>query len=350
LLSRLISGLGVGIVSLVIPLYLAEISPSKLRGTFVATYQLAITLGIVVSFAINYIYSLNADWRWMFAMGVFPAIFQFIALFFVPETPAWLFKQGQSDRAVATLARLRQDQEWRSQLEAMKSAASPTQKEGKWKDLLAPSYRFVLLIGLFLSTFQQITGINTVIYYAPKIFQTAGFASATGAILATLSIGMINVFATGVASWLLDKVGRRLLLLLGTAGMALSLGFLAFAFFIASPLIGKISVICLMCYVAAFAIGLGPATWVVISEIYPMEIRGKAMTVATFANWFFNYLVSLTFLSLIKSLGAQGTFCIYALLSAVTFWLVFSYLPETKGKTLEEIENLLVPSKKSASS
>lgn len=341
LIGRFVSGLGVGVIALSAPLYLAEVSPPHYRGRFVACYQLMIALGILVSFLVNYIFSLSADWRWMFAIGIFPALFQMVALFFLPETPAWLFKHGLHDHAILTLGRLRKDKEWMHHIEEMKTAASPL-KRGAWKSLFHSKLRFVLLIGIILSSFQQITGINTVIFYAPKIFQTAGFASATGAILATLGIGIINVLVTFVSTWILDKVGRRQLLLIGTAGMALSLGFLSLAFFFQSQMIGMIALFSLMAYVAFFAIGLGPVTMVFISEIYPMKVRGKAMTIAIFVNWVFNYLVSLTFLDLIGGIGARGTFLMYALISALAFWFVFRYIPETKGKSLEEIESHLV--------
>lgn len=340
--GRAISGFGVGIVSLAAPLYLAEVSPPRFRGRIVATYQLAITVGILASFVVNYAFSFSANWRWMFALGIFPALFQMFALFFLPETPAWLFKRGLHDHAVLTLSRLRKDREWVHQVEGMKASATSPTKEGGWRALFSSKLRFVLIIGVCLSAFQQITGINTVIYYAPKIFQTAGFASATGAILATMGIGVINVIATVFSVWLLDKLGRRRLLLWGVAGMAFSLGFFAFAFFLKSAMIGKIAVVSLAAYVVFFAISLGPVTWVLISEIYPMKVRGKAMTIATFVNWLFNYLVSLTFLDLIHAIGSEGTFFIYALLSALAFWFIFYYIPETKGKSLEEIENLLI--------
>lgn len=341
LIGRCVSGIGVGLISLSAPLYLAEVSPPHYRGRFVAAYQLAVTLGILASFIVNYAFSLSADWRWMFAIGIFPALFQMLALFFLPETPAWLFKHGLHEHAILTIGRLRKDKEWMKQIEAMKSSASP-QKKGAWISLFSPKMRKVLIIGVLLSAFQQITGINAVIYYTPKIFQTAGFASTSSAILATLALGIINVCTTIVATWILDKLGRRRLLLIGVCGMAISLGFLASAFFLQSAMIQKIAVISLMAYIASFAIGLGPVTWVIISEIYPMKVRGKAMTIATFINWFFNYLVSLTFLDLITSIGSGGAFLLYATISICAFWFIYRYIPETNGKSLEEIESLLV--------
>jgi MFS family permease len=188
---------------------------------------------------------------------------------------------------------------------------------------------------------QQITGINTVIYYAPTIFQSAGFTSVNGAILATVGIGGINVIATIISAWLLDRAGRRFFLLLGVGGMVVSLAVLSLAFFMQSAAIDKISVGSLLAYVAFFAIGLGPVTFVLISEIYPLRIRAKAMTLAMFVNWFFNYWVSLTFLDLVGWLGQAGTFLLFTLISLASFLFILRWIPETKNRTLEEIEKEL---------
>lgn len=337
LFGRFISGLGVGIVSLAAPLYLAEISPSRYRGSFVSLFQLAIAVGILVSFAVNYLFAASENWRWMFVMGIFPALVQMLALFFLPETPAWLFKRGFEKHALLIIARLRRDTLWKKQVDAMKNAAAP-QERGGWKTLFSPKLRYILIIGSILSACQQITGINTVIFYAPKIFDVAGFHTTAGAIVATCGIGIINVLATGLSVWLLRKMGRRTLLLIGTVGMALSLAFLAIAFFTQWGFIGRVSVFSLMGYVAFFAIGLGPVTWVILSEIYPLKVRGKAMTVVIFVNWACTYLVSLTFLQLVAKLKIQGAFLLYALVSALAFWFIYRFIPETRGKSLEEIE------------
>ncbi len=335
--GRFISGIGVGVVSVVGPLYLSEVSPPHLRGTFVSTYQFALAIGILISYYVNYSFAEAADWRWMFAIGILPALLQMAALLFLPETPAWLFKQGKDERAIAALHRLRKDKIWMKQLDAMKSAASP-HKHGSWKTLLSPSLRYVVMIGIALSCFQQITGINAVTYFAPKIFQTVGFSSSTGAILASIWLGIINVSFTLFAVWLLDKAGRRILLLICCAGMICSLAVFSCASYVHSAHLGTISIVSLMGYVAFFSIGLGPVTWVILSEIFPLKIRGKAMTVALFVNWVFNYIVSLTFLDLMTSLGSHGAFLIYAVITVIALVFVYRYIPETKGKSLEEIE------------
>jgi SP family galactose:H+ symporter-like MFS transporter len=340
LLGRIISGIAVGIISVTAPLYLAEISPPTRRGGIVSAYQLAITLGILGAYLINYIYAEKAEWQQMFIIGILPAAIQLLALFFTPESPAWLFKNGRSRRAIIVLERLRIDRHWEGHIDEMKKAASSKGKRA-WKLLFSSKLRTLLLIGVFISAFQQITGINTVIYYAPRIFQGAGYTSAISATFATLSIGIVNVLATLVSVWLLDRVGRRRLLLIGIAGMVVSLASLAITSFLHSSLIDEVAVIGLMSYVTFFAIGLGPITWVLLSEIYPLKVRGKAMTLATFINWLCNYFVSLTFPNLLVSIGIGGSFCLYGVISILAFWFVLKYVPETKGKSLEEIEILL---------
>jgi SP family galactose:H+ symporter-like MFS transporter len=340
LFGRLVGGVAVGLTSLVCPLYIAEISPPRHRGTFVSSYQLAVTVGILLSFIVDYMLSESGNWRWMFALGLFPALIQMGCLFFISETPPWLLKQGKEEQALAVLKKLREGKHWINQIDVMRSVASP-HKVGTWATLLSPKLRFVLLIGLVLSSFQQITGINTVIYYAPKIFEIAGFTSSASALMATMGIGIINVLATLLSVWLLDRIGRRILLLVGVAGMALSLLLLSGAFFFSSSLIDKVSLCSLMAYVSFFAIGLGPVTWVLLSEIYPLKIRSKAMATAVFVNWGFNYLVSFVFLDLMHLFRAEGTFLLFALISIVALWFVYRFIPETRGKSLEEIESIM---------
>jgi sugar porter (SP) family MFS transporter len=242
-----------------------------------------------------------------------------------------------SVQARAVLLRVRKATEVDSELAEIE--ASLRQQEGGWRELLSPGLRPALIIGIGLAVFQQFTGINTVIYYAPTIFKFAGFQSAA-AILATAGVGIINVLLTIVALWLLDRAGRRPLLLYGLTGMILSLGVLGFAFLSPdmTPVMAGVSVGSVMVYVACFAIGLGPVFWLMISEIYPLKIRGRAMGVAAVANWGSNLLVALTFLSLLRSIGRPWTFWLYALVGLIAWFFVFRRVPETKGKTLEQIE------------
>jgi sugar porter (SP) family MFS transporter len=340
LFGRIVSGIAVGVISVVAPLYLAEIAPPNHRGAIVSTYQLFITLGILGAYAVNYIYGKKADWQEMFMIGSLPAAIQLLALFFTPESPGWLFKNGKSRLAILVLERLRLDRDWKSHIDEMKHSASSRNKK-TWRVLFSSKLRAILFIGLFISAFQQITGINAIIYYAPRIFQGVGDTSATSATFSTLSLGVVNVLATLISVWLLDRIGRRKLLLIGIAGMVISLCSLAIPSFLHSSFIDEIAVISLMSYVVFFAVGLGPITWVLLSEIYPLKVRGKAMTLATFVNWFCNYFVSLTFPNLLAFMGIGGSFLLYGVISMIAFWFVLKYVPETKGKSLEEMEQIL---------
>lgn len=292
-ISRFITGIAIGISSVVCPLYIAEISPREKRGSLVSVYQLAIALGILSAYISSYRLSFEGNWRLMFALGGVPAFLQLLGLLWIKDS-------------------LKKQEIFKKQRIAIKT----------------------LIIGVGLSIFQQITGINAVIYFAPKIFEQAGYTDVSASLYATIGIGIINVFATLVSVWLLDKVGRRPFLLVGSLGMALSLVVLAFAFYTNQLNIDQIAPISLMAYVAFFAIGLGPVVWVVISEIYPLQVRSKAMSIAIFANWSFNYLISLTFLSLIEILSIALTFFLFAAICILCFWFIYKSVPETKGKKL----------------
>jgi SP family galactose:H+ symporter-like MFS transporter len=335
--GRLVVGIAIGIASFTAPLYISEISPADVRGKLVSLNQLMITIGIVCSYLADYALAGIRGWRAMFGLAAIPAVILLIGLFFVPESPRWFVNQGLRVQARAVLLRVRKATEADSELAEIERSLS--QQEGGWRELLSPGLRPALIIGIGLAVFQQFTGINTVIYYAPTIFKFAGFQSAA-AILATAGVGIINVLFTIVALWLLDRAGRRPLLLYGLVGMILSLGVLGFAFLSPdmTPVMAGVSVGSVMVYVACFAIGLGPVFWLMISEIYPLKIRGRAMGVAAVANWGSNLLVALTFLSLLRSIGRPWTFWLYALVGLIAWFFVFRRVPETKGKTLEQIE------------
>jgi len=340
LIGRFITGWGIGIASVVVPLYIAEISPPKHRGALVSLNQLAITIGILVAYLVDYLLANDALWHEMFGFGFIPAIFLFIGLFFVPETPSFLASKGKKEKAIKMFERFNLAYE---EKEVFKETEKPKEIV-RWSHLLDKAIRPALFIGLGLSIFQQITGINTVIYYAPRIFQFSGLTSATAATLATLGVGIINVIMTILALWLIDKLGRRILLIIGLIGMVISLGTLGLAFHLSSAhhisqeWVGIIAVATLMTYISFFAISLGPVAWLIISEIYPLGVRGRAMGIAIFANWVSNYFVSLTFLSLLEHLGTTGTFFLYAVIGLFALWFVLRRVPETKGKTFEEIQ------------
>jgi MFS transporter, SP family, galactose:H+ symporter len=337
-IGRVVVGVAIGIASFTAPLYISEISPAEVRGRLVSLNQLMITIGIVCAYLADYALADARAWRWMFGLAAIPGAILLVGLFYVPESPRWYMRQGDRTRARVVLARIRKASDIDPELAEIETSLG--QQEGSWHELLSARLRPALIIGVCLAAFQQFTGINTVIYYAPTIFQFAGLQSKSVAILATAGVGVINVLMTVVALWLLDRVGRRPLLLWGIVGMIVSLGILGFGFLSPSltHVLAPISVACVMVYVACFAISLGPIFWLMISEIYPLKIRGRAMSVATMMNWASNLLVALTFLSLLNTLGKPLTFWLYALIGVIAWIFVLRMVPETKGRTLEEIE------------
>jgi sugar porter (SP) family MFS transporter len=341
----LLIGVGIGVASMLTPLYLAEIAPAASRGSVTSLNQLCITLGIVVSYLVGYAFAGKSDgWRWMLGVGAVPGAVLAAGMPVLPESPRWLAGHNLVAEAEAVLRRLRA-----SSAEAARELASlrtDLRREGgrlvPWSGLLAPHLRPALIMGIGLAMFQQITGTNTVIYFAPQIFQAAGLSSASVSILATAGVGVVNVALTLVSIWLIDRAGRRALLLWSLVGMAVTLAVLARGFAAgASGASAWITVLSVAAYVAFFAVGLGPVFWLLIAEIFPLAVRGRAMSVATISNWGFNLVVTVTFLGLISLFGRTGTFLIYAMLTMAAIVFTAILVPETKGRSLEEIENAL---------
>jgi SP family galactose:H+ symporter-like MFS transporter len=338
IVSRVVLGLAIGLASTNVPVYLSEVAPPHARGWVVSLFQLAVTVGIVVAYLTDYAFAGIEGWRWMLGLAVAPAFVFGAGMFFLPETPRWLIHGGHYEVAHRVLLRIRGLDDVNVEMEEIKASLAQQAESGHWSDLLHQQVRPALVVGLGLAVFQQITGINTVIYYAPKILQTAGFNSASGAILATAGVGVVNVGMTILAMFLVDRAGRRPLLLVGIAGMIITLGVLGLSFRYPSGQLAWIAVICLMGYVASFAISLGPIFWLLIAEIYPLKIRGLAEGTAATFNWASNLVVSLTFLTLIEKLGASSTFLLYAIASVASWFFAYYFVPETKGRTLEQIE------------
>ncbi|MGI4857646.1 MAG: sugar porter family MFS transporter [Janthinobacterium lividum] len=345
LAGRLLVGIGIGGSSMLTPLYLAEIAPAKTRGALVSCNQLAVTLGILVSYLVGYALASSGSWRWMLGLSAIPGMLLGLGMFLLPETPRWLAGHGHTDLARASLRRLRGakaniDAEV-TQLKADLRSDDKTsiQKQTSKKDRLAQ--RLPLIVGVGLAIFQQVTGINTVIYFAPMIFQAAGLSSASAAILATAGIGVVNVVMTVVAIRLVDHVGRRVLLLWGIGGMGVSLTLLAFVFlFGKGPVLSWLTAASLTAYIGFFAIGLGPVFWLLLSEIFPLAIRARGMAAATIANWLANLAVALTFLNLTALLGRPGVFFAFAALSFVALAFTYRLVPETMGLSLEAVDAL----------
>ena len=335
LAARFVIGVAVGVASMLTPLYIAELAPPNIRGALVTLNQLAIVTGIVVAYYVDYLFSGSANWRAMFISAVVPSVILLVALMFLPESPRWLVVRGRVDAAFRILDRVESTDEARRHLEELKMVTETDRL--RFRDLFRGRFSKPLMIGVGLAIFQQITGVNAIIYYTPTILQMAGFKSAQSAILATVLVGGVNLIVTMAALLLVDRLGRRPLLLVGIGGMMVSLTLLGYLF--GAPHVSRVAILSgVLVYLACFAIGLGPVFWLLISEIYPTTIRGQAMSVASVTIWIFDLVVSVTFLSLIGAVGAKFSFWIYAAACVVAFLFAFWLLPETKGRTLEEIE------------
>ncbi len=354
IIFRIIGGLGVGAASMAAPLYIAEISPARIRGRMVSLNQFAIVTGILVVYFVNFFierygasvsdsWNLNYGWRWMFGSGALPSLLFFLLLFTVPESPRWLAKAGRLAEAKDILTKIDGPDHAESELSAM--TGNLALENGSLKQLFEPGMRLLLVIGLTLATLQQITGINVVLYYAPEIFKDIGFSMDT-ALLQTIAVGAANLIFTLIAIWTVDRFGRKPLMIIGAAGMGISLLVLGTGFFLQQN--GAWALVFVLGYVACFSLSLGPVVWVILSEIFPIRIRGRAMAVATVMLWIACYLISQTFPMmndhpvLVEKFHHAFPFWVYALFCAVTIWFVLKFVPETKGRSLEEIEKMWI--------
>ncbi len=341
-IGRLVVGLAIGVTSVAAPMYIAEMAPARIRGTLVSLFQLAITVGILLAYVVDTGLAGSGSWRWMLGLAVLPGALLVVGMLGLPESPRWLVKRGRTAEARTVLGRVRAGGLVEGELAAIASDVAHEQT-APWSELLAPTIRPALVVGMGLAVLQQVTGINTVIYYAPEIFESAGFASAQAALGATMGIGVVNVLSTIIAIWLVDRVGRRPLLLVGLAGMVSSLVVLGAGFRgDVHAGIGPVTVACLALYIVFFAFSMGPIVWLMISEIYPTRIRARAIGVATASNWGANFLVTLTFPALRQALGSGATFWLFAAFGVLALVFTWRRVPETKGKSLEEIERVWV--------
>lgn len=332
-------GFAIGVASYIVPLYFSELSPAKMRGSFIALNTIAVTGGIFLSNLTGWGLSTSGNWRLMLGIGLAPAIFLLLGIKFLPESPRWLVKQGKLAQAREVLLRFRKNfQEAEDELIEIKVSLktfSSFREEIKNRNV-----KRVLLIGIILAIIQQVTGINTILYYAPILFQTFGFQSITSLMLLTLAVGFINFMMTIVVMRRVDVVGRRSLLLKGLIGMTLSLFALGFFLqFTPTFLVKSMLIISLFTFIAAYGGSIGCIFWIVIAEIYPLNIRGMAMGMASSVNWTTNFIISLTFLTLLEKIGTSYTFYCYGFLCFLSFLFCLKYLPETAQKTLEELES-----------
>jgi sugar porter (SP) family MFS transporter len=338
--ARLFGGLAVGAASVLSPMYVAEVSPPKNRGMLVTIYQLTITLGILCSYTINYgLHDVENNWRWMFATGVVPSVIFFVGLFFIPESPRWLYKAGRKEESLKVLTRIGGESLAKVEIQEIAETLSENSASVSIGELFRPKSRKVILIGFFLAILVQISGINTIVDYAPKILLAAG-VEIKNALLQTSLLGLINFLFTFVAVFFVDKIGRRLLYLIGSMGMVITLLLLAVSFYMKME--GIFTLVCIMSFIAFFASCIGPVFWTLVSEIFPNRIRGKAVAFASFTQWIFNFFVVLLFPHFLASFGGAATFLFLAVMSLIQWLFTYLYVPETKGKSLEEIEKLWV--------
>jgi sugar porter (SP) family MFS transporter len=335
---RIIVGFGIGAASMITPMYIAELAPPAIRGSLVTFFQLAVTIGIAVAYWVDLAFA-NAGmgWRPMFAVALIPGAILALGMLFLSETPRWLASKGRWDDASAALEHTVHGQEKQQELEDIRKTIEEEQKTDP-RELLRPGLRLALLTGVGLAIFQQLVGINTVIYYAPTIFGYAGFSSASTEILATSVVGVVNVLSTILSLFLVDRLGRRALLIGGIVGMIVTLAAMGIIFAIGPTHAGWFVLVCLLVYIISFAIGMGPVFWLMTSELFPNRLRGSGASISSLFNWAANLAVSITFLTLINVAGKPGTFWIYAFLGVLAFIFCWVLVPETKGKTLEQIE------------
>lgn len=340
-ISRVLGGIAVGVASILSPMYIAELAPAKSRGTLVSLNQLAIVIGIQVAFFSNYLLVNTGDnnWRWMLLVMAAPAILLFFSMFLVPESPRWLVAWGRNDDALKVLIKTSGKESASFELKEIEETLK-NQEVSTFRELLAPKVKPLLFIGIILAVFQQITGINTIMYYAPKIFADVG-QSNDSALLQTILIGSTNLVFTLVLMVLIDRFGRKLLIIIGSTGMMLMLTGLSILYF-SSQTSGVLVLVFILGYIAFFAASLGPALWVVATELFPNRLRSKGMSIAIVALWIACSIVSISFPVMLERLSGGITFLIFALICLANLLYVLKYVPETKGKTLEELEKEFV--------
>lgn len=341
---RFIGGVGIGIASILSPMYISEIAPANIRGKLISIYQLGIVTGILLIYFVNagiaglndHTWNVETGWRWMFGSGLIPSLVFICSLVSTPESPRWLGAQGRWKEAEAILEKINGKQQAAEEMNTIRESIST--RQSPFSELLKPILRKPLLIGIILAIFSQVTGINVIMYYAPEIFKATGSGSSS-ALMQTVWVGSINLLMTLVAIKYVDLLGRKKLLLIGSAGMAICLALVGFAFFTNSTS-GYWVLANILVYISFFAISLGPLTFVVVAEIFPTNIRGRAMGVAIFFLWLAVYIVSQTFPILLNAIGSAYTFWIYMVTSVLAFLFIWKMVPETKGKTLEQIQEM----------
>jgi SP family xylose:H+ symportor-like MFS transporter len=349
-LFRIVGGIGVGIASMVVPMYIAEIAPPKRRGALVGNYQLAIVIGIVVVYFVNYFIALQGNatwnltigWRYMFGSELIPSLLFLVFIFLIPESPRWLFQKGKSKEAISALLKLNTEKEaLEVQIEIQNSLQD--EEKNQWKHLVNPVFKKALLVGIGLSVLQQLTGINAILYYAPEIFKSLG-SSTDVSLLETSTLGVVNLIFTLLAIRLVDKMGRKPLLYIGAIGMTIALT--TVGLFLYYNAIGNYVLPFLLLFMGSFSISWGPIVWVLLSEIFPTKIRSLALAISVFMQWVANFAVTQVFPSLIENAWLKEhfhgafPFLVFAIICLLSLLFVWKKVPETKNKSLENIDSL----------
>jgi sugar porter (SP) family MFS transporter len=340
--ARVLLGLAIGIASMIVPVYIAEIAPPRVRGALVSLQQFMITVGIMVSYLVSYAFSGSGAWRWMLGVGMIPAAVLLVGMLPLPESPRWLLAKDRRQDALGVLRRIRHEEHNPEAELAEIEAVHKMQAGVSYQDLFRPSVRPALVVGVGIAFINQMVGVNAVIYYAPTILKDAGFSS-SAAILATTGVGILNMLVTLCALLLIDRVGRRPLLLIGISGVLLALIVLGAAYLLPGGPSGAgvLLVAGLLVYIASFAASLGIAIWLLNSEVYPLEVRGKGAAAGAFTHWVLDFVIASTVLTLIATITPTGMFWFYGLFAILGIIFVLRRVPETKGKTLEEVSEEL---------
>ena len=337
---RFVLGLGVGTASALVPSYISESAPTEVRGSLSSLFQLAITVGILIAYLVNALFAAAGDWRWPLGLAFVPALALFVGMYLMPETPRWLLSKGKEEEARRVLGRTRStEEEIEGEIADIRRVEEETKEQAGYRELLASWVRPMLVAGIGLAVFQQFVGINTVIYYAPTIIESTGLAN-VASVLATVGIGVVNVLMTIVAILVIDRVGRKPLLYAGLAGMVVSLAIIGGAFLDPNlaGILSWVTLAGLMLYVASFAVSFGPLLWVMLPEIFPLKVRGAGAGVSALSNWGANFVVSQAFLPLVALIGTTAVFWILAGICVAAAIFVHFLVPETRGRSLEQIE------------
>jgi sugar porter (SP) family MFS transporter len=339
--SRFLIGLALGASSTAVPLYLAETSPKEKRGRIVSTNQFLIVIGILISYGVGYALASSEAWRWMLGLAAVPAVLMFVGLLFLPESPRWLFGKGREDEALEVMNRTRPTAEIEDEAAEIKETIE-AESAASYRDLLSPPIRPALRVGIGVPVINQLCGVNAVIYYTPTILKQSGFGD-SAAILGSVGVGVVNVLLTGLAFMLIDRVGRRPLVLIGVAALTAALVFLGGLYLLPDQkgVVGVLVVAGLCVYIGAFAASLGIAIWLFTSEVYPTNLRGKGASLGVFTHWGLDFVISLTVLTLISTITTTGMFWLYGAFALAGFFYLRKYLPETRGRSLEEVDTEL---------